>query len=163
MLILINSLVLNIKNPRLAAIHATGNIKLENFTVGLILCSILPIAYALLRWGFDATSVFVAMIAITFISEVVAIFILRKYIKFSISSYWLQVYGRCALVAVCSMGPVYVVHSMMAEGFLRLIAVSATSLAAVSLVAYTIGIDREIRSSLNNFVKQLFYKLTVCR
>lgn len=163
MLILINSLVLNIKNPRLAAIHATGNIKLENFTVGLILCSILPIAYVLLRCGFDATSVFVAMIAVTFISEVVAIFILRRYIKFSISSYWLQVYGRCALIAVCSIMPVYIVHSMMAEGFVRLIAVSAASLATVSIVAYAIGIDRETRSSLNNFVKQLFYKLIVCR
>lgn len=163
MLILVNSLILNIKSPRLAAIHATGRIKLENFTVGLILCSIFPIAYALLRLGFDATSVFVALIAITFTAEVVGVFVLRKYIKFSVSNYWIQVYGRCILVAALSILPVYMVHSAMGEGFVRLIAVSATSLVTVSLASYIVGIDRETRSALNNVIKQLFYKLKLCR
>ena len=147
----------------MAAIHATGHIRLTNLTVGLILCSIFPIAYVLLRWGFDATSVFVALIAVTFTAEVVAVFVLRKYVKFSVLNYWMQVYGRCILVAICSIPLVYIVHSAMGEGFVRLIAVSATSLVTVSIVAYTIGIDRETRTALNNFVKQLFCKLKLCR
>jgi hypothetical protein len=102
MLILVNSLIVNIKSSRVAAIHATGHIKLTNITVGIILCSIFPVAYVLLRMGFDATSVFVALIAITFIAEVVAVFVLRRYVKFSVAQYWIQVYGRCALVAALS-------------------------------------------------------------
>jgi hypothetical protein len=117
----------------------------------------------LLRLGFDATSVFVALIAITFTAEVVGVFVLRKYIKFSVSNYWIQVYGRCILVAALSILPVYMVHSAMGEGFVRLIAVSATSLVTVSLAAYIVGIDRETRSALNNVIKQLFYKLKLCR
>lgn len=163
MLILVNSLIVNIKSSRVAAIHATGHIKLTNIVVGLILCSIFPIAYVLLRWGFDATSVFVALIAVTFTAEVVAVFVLRKYVKFSVLNYWMQVYGRCILVAICSIPLVYIVHSAMGEGFVRLVAVSATSLVTVSIVAYTIGIDRETRTALNNFVKQLFCKLKLCR
>lgn len=162
MLILVNSLIVNIKSSRVAAIHATGHIKLTNIVVGIILCSIFPIAYVLLRMGFEATSVFVALIAVTFIAEVVAVFVLRKYIKFSVTQYWLQVYGRCALVAACSYLPVYAVHAAMEEGFVRLIAVCATSVVVVGAFIYTIGINKATRASLNNFIKQLFCKLGLC-
>ncbi|MBQ1990794.1 MAG: multidrug transporter [Rikenellaceae bacterium] len=163
MLILVNSLIVNIKSSRVAAIHATGHIKLTNITVGIILCSIFPVAYVLLRMGFDATSVFVALIAITFIAEVVAVFVLRRYVRFSVIQYWLQVYGRCALVAACSYLPVYAVHSAMEEGFVRLIAVCATSVIVVGTFIYSVGINKETRASLNNFIKQFFFKLGVCR
>lgn len=163
MLILVNSLIVNIKSSRVAAIHATGHIKLTNITVGIILCSIFPVAYVLLRMGFDATSVFVALIAITFIAEVVAVFVLRRYVKFSVAQYWIQVYGRCALVAALSYLPVYAVHDAMEEGFVRLIAVCATSVIVVGTFIYTIGINKETRASLNNFIKQFFFKLGVCR
>ena len=163
MLILVNSLIVNIKSSRVAAIHATGHIKLTNITVGIILCSIFPVAYVLLRMGFDATSVFVALIAITFIAEVVAVFVLRRYVKFSVAQYWVQVYGRCALVAALSYLPVYAVHSAMEEGFVRLIAVCATSVIVVGSFIYIVGINKETRASLNNFIKQFFFKLGVCR
>lgn len=163
MLILINSLIVNIKSSRVAAIHATGHIKLTNITVGIILCSIFPVAYVLLRMGFDATSVFVAMIAVTFIAEIVAVFVLRRYVKFSVAQYWIQVYGRCALVAVCSFLPVYAVHATMDEGFVRLIAVCAASVVVVGTFIYTVGINKATRASLNNFIKQFFCKLGLCR
>lgn len=163
MLILINSLIVNIKSSRVAAIHATGHIKLTNITVGVILCSIFPIAYVLLRMGLNATSVFVAMIVVTFIAEVVAVFVLRRYVKFSVAQYWLQVYGRCALVAACSYLPVYAVHSAMEEGFVRLIAVCATSVVVVGAAIYTVGINKTTRNTLNKFIKQLFCKLGLCR
>ncbi len=163
MLILVNGLIVNIKSSRLAAIHATGHIKLTNITVGIILCSIFPVAYYLLRIGFGATSVFVALIAISLLAEIVGIFVLRKYIKFSVANYWIKVYGRCILVAVCSIIPVYAVHLAIGEGLVRLIAVSVTSLVIVGIFVYTIGIDRETRASLNNFVKQFFLKLGLCR
>jgi O-antigen/teichoic acid export membrane protein len=163
MLILVNSLIVNIKSSRVAAIHATGHIKLTNILVGVILCSIFPVAYVLLRMGFDATSVFVALIAITFIAEVVAVFVLRRYVRFSVIQYWLQVYGRCALVAACSYLHVYAVHSAMEEGFVRLIAVCATSVIVVGTFIYAVGINKETRASLNNFIKQFFFKLGVCR
>lgn len=163
MLILINSLIVNIKSSRVAAIHATGQIKLTNIVVGLILCSIFPVAYLLLRLGCEATSVFIAMITVTFLAEVVAVFVLRKYVKFSVASYWVQVYGRCLLVALCSFGPVYAVHSAMEEGFVRLIVVCAASVVTVGTFVYTVGINRETRASLNNFIKQIFCKLGICR
>lgn len=162
MLILVNSLIVNIKSSRVAAIHATGHIKLTNITVGVILCSIFPIAYVLLRMGLNATSVFVAMIVVTFIAEVVAVFVLRRYVKFSVAQYWIQVYGRCALVAACSYLPVYAVHSAMEEGFVRLIAVCATSVVVVGAAIYTVGINKTTRNTLNNFIKQLFCKLGLC-
>ncbi|MBQ2414261.1 MAG: multidrug transporter [Rikenellaceae bacterium] len=163
MLILINSLIVNIKSSRVAAIHATGHIKLTNIVVGIILCSIFPIAYILLQVGFSAISVFVALIAVTFIAEVVAVFVLRKYVKFSVATYWIQVYGRCLLVAACSYLPVYAVHTAMEEGFVRLIAVCAASVVVVGTFVYTIGINQQTRSSLNNFIKQLFCRLGLCR
>lgn len=163
MLILVNGLIVNIKSSRVAAIHATRHIKLTNITVGIILCSVFPIAYILLRMGFAVSSVFITLIATTFLAEVMAVFVLRKYIKFSVASYWIQVYGRCILVVACSILPVYAVHAAMTEGFVRLIAVSATSLVVVSIFVYTLGVDRETRTALNNIAKQIFYKLKLCR
>lgn len=162
-LVLINSLIINIKNSRVAAIHATGHIKFTNIITGTILCSLFPVAYLLLKKGFEAISVFVVMIVITFLAEIFAIFILRKYIKFSILEYWGQVYGRCLLVAVCSFFPVYATWKSMEEGFLRLIVVCIVSVIAVGVSVYTIGINHHTRIALNNFIKQFIGKLKLCR
>lgn len=162
MLILVNGLIVSIKSARVAAIHATGHIKLTNITVGLILCALFPIAYMLLKAGYGANSVFFAMIAITFIAEIAAIFVLRQYVVFSVKEYWLKVYGRCALVAVLSFFLPWLIHNVMDESFMRLVAVSAASVLTVGLCVYTAGIDRNTRTRLNIFIKNQFYRFGIC-
>lgn len=163
MLILVNGLIVSIKSARTAAIHATGHIKLTNITVGLILCAVFPVAYLLLKAGYNANSVFIAMIVLTFLAEVVAIFVLRRYVVFSVREYWLKVYGRCILVAAMSFLLPWWVHCIMDEGFARLVTVSATSALTVGICVYIAGIDRNTRTGLNRFIKGRFYGLGICR
>lgn len=159
-LTLILGLILNIKSSRVSAIHATGNIKSTNLTVGIVLCLVFPISYVLLKMGFNPNSTLIATIGVTLLGEILAINILHKYINFSIMHYWIFVYGRCVLVAaISSVIPIFI-HFCMRESFLRLVTVTIVSLICVGVTIYLIGFPRHMRDSLNLWILQLRSKFT---
>lgn len=153
LLILINSLIWSIKSYRVTTLHATGHIKLSNLTVGVILCSTLPISYLFLEFGYPATSVFIITIFVNIIAELIACFILRKYLKYSISQYLLNVYGRCFIVSLIALILPYIIHQSMEQGFLRLVIVTFTSIFSVVISAYYCGLKKETREQITFFIK----------
>ena len=83
----------------------------------------------------------------TFLAELVAIFVLRKYIVFSVVGYLMNVYMRCFVVAAVSTILPWIVHEHMPEGFLRLVVVTAVSVVCVAITVFLIGIDNQTRKS----------------
>lgn len=158
LLTLILGLVLSIKSARVAAIHATGKIKLTNIVVGIILCMVFPVAYILLKKGLSPNAVIIATIIVTLISEVVAIIILRKYIVFSVTQYFVYVYGRCFVVAILSCIIPIVVRYNMDNDILRFTCVCVSSIISVAIVVYIIGIDKTTRQSINQVLKRFVKK-----
>lgn len=152
-LILINSLTWSFKTHRTTMVHATGHIKLSNLTVGVILCSTLPISYLFLINGFSAVSVFIITIVITLLAELVACFVLKRYLDYSVKDYFKNVYGKCLLISCFSFIAPYIVHTLFSESFLRLCLVSLTSLISVSFFAYKLGLDDSSRTKIISFIK----------
>lgn len=153
-LILINSLTWSIKTYRTTMIHATGHIKLSNLTVGVILCSTLPISYIFLTNGFSAISVFIITIVITLLAELVACFVLKRYLDYSIKDYLFNVYGKCFLISILSFIVPYIVHLSINESFFRLCMVSLTSIISVGFFAYKLGLDHSTRKKIISFIKE---------
>ena len=145
---LMMGLVVSIKSSRVSAIHATGQIKLTNITVGLILCSAFPLAYVALKLGYGPDSALIVSVVMTFLAELVAIFVLRKYIVFSVVEYFMNVYMRCFAVAAVSTILPWIIHEHMPEGFLRLVVVTAVSVVCVAITVFLIGIDKQTRNSV---------------
>ena len=147
-LIIANSLIWSIKSSRVTILHATGHIKLSNLTVGVLLCLTLPVSYVFLKLGYSPVSVFVVTLVMTFFAEIVACFVLRKYLDYSIKDYLVQVYGRCLLVSLLTFLPPWIVHLLMPYGFLRLCVVTLVSFISLCIFSYYFGFSCKVREKI---------------
>lgn len=158
-LIIILCLVQSIKTPRTMAFHAIGRLKFVNMVVGSILCAAFPLAYIFLKLGYDANSVFWAANISMIISEIASVFILKKYIKYSISKYLLQVHCRCLMVCAVSFIIPYILYTRtMDEGFIRLIITCILTTLSVTITVYTIGMDKAMRKKIVQIISSKIRK-----
>lgn len=77
-IIVIISAVDAMSTPLMTAIHATGDIKLYQFTVGIIMILTLPISWIFLRLGFAPDSVFYISLILSTISLFIRLGIANK-------------------------------------------------------------------------------------
>lgn len=152
---LLMGLILSIKSSRVSAIHATGNIKLTNISVGLILCSSFPLVYLALKLGYGPDSALILSLMVTILAELVAVLVLRKYIVFSISDYFIKVYLRCLLVATISAIIPVVIHNNMSEGLLRFVLVVLSSIISTTICVLYVGVDKAIRKQIWHKIKSV--------
>lgn len=85
------SIVDAVANPIMVAASATGKIKKYQTCVGLVLLSIAPISYVVLKLGGHPASVFIVHLIVGLIAFVVRIYIVQPLIKLSIRMYIQQV------------------------------------------------------------------------
>ncbi|MBD5232774.1 MAG: multidrug transporter [Bacteroidales bacterium] len=150
---LIMGLVVSIKSSRVSAVHATGQIKLTNITVGLILCSAFPLAYVALKLGYGPDYALIVSVLVTFLAEIIAVIILRKYIQFSIIHYFINVYLRCCAVAIISAILPIIIHNNMPESFLRLVSITVVSTICIAISVFVFGIDNQTRSAVISTIR----------
>lgn len=114
-LIIVFCLINTWKESRGTALHATGKLLLSNVTVGICMCLAFPISYLFLKFGGVPESVFVAAIISIFLSDIIGVFVLRRYVKFSVPNYFLTVHVRCICVAVLACSVAYFVYNKILE------------------------------------------------
>lgn len=85
------SIVDAVANPLMTAASATGRIKKYQTTLGLILLSIVPIAYIALKLGAPPVSVFIVHFIVGLITFIVRLFIIRPMISLSVRKYFQMV------------------------------------------------------------------------
>jgi predicted membrane protein len=107
-----------------------------------------------LKLGGSPESVFWAANITMFISELVSVFVLKRYIRYSIRNYLLNVHGRCIVVSLIAAVVLYYFTGMMDEGFGRLFITILISVILVTALGFTIGIDKEIRNRIYALMKK---------
>lgn len=149
------SLVNALKSPRSMAFHATGKVKFVNMVIGTMLIMTFPFSYVALRLGGSPVSVFLISLIIIVLTEFVSVFILKKYLTFSVRRYLTTVHLRCLCVAVLSFVVPYWCHlkltDMSFSVFMINILISAVS---VAIVVLTIGMDKSMRAFTFEFTKR---------
>ena len=152
-LVLILCLIQTLKSPRTTIYHATGHIKLTNIVVGSILCAAFPLAYLFLKLGMSPESVFWAANISMALSEVASVFVLKRYMDYSVAKYLLQVHGRCILVVVVSgILPYFLFDKLMEPSFLRLIMTCVLTTTCIGITVLTVGMDKDMRIKLLHVV-----------
>lgn len=152
-LVLVLCLIQTVKTPRTTVYHATGHLKLVNMIVGSILCAAFPMAYLFLKLGLPPESVFWAANVTMLASEFASIIILKRYIKYSISSYLIRVYGRCLLVScISAIVPFFFFDKFMDSSFVRLLLTGAMTSFFVVISVLIFGMDSEMRKKLMNLI-----------
>ena len=149
-LVLINTLLNSFRSPRITVFHASGHIKLSNIVTGCILCMALPIGYFLMRAGYNPNSVFYGMLATTLIADISNLLILKKYVKYSIKQFLLQVHAKCLLLTLCVLLSVISVHSVLESGFIRLCATTVTSVFVTIILVWLFILPQNIREKIKS-------------
>lgn len=100
-LTLLIALVECLKNPILAAIHATGNIRKFQTVEGCFLLSIVPVSYVLLRLGKVAPeTVFIVYLTIEFFTQIVRLKIILPRISMKYGMYIREVMLPIGIVSI---------------------------------------------------------------
>ncbi|WP_303916406.1 oligosaccharide flippase family protein [Bacteroides mediterraneensis] len=158
-LIFILCLIQTIKSPRTRVYHATGHIKLSNLTVGIVLCAAFPLAYLFLKLGYGPESVFWAANLSMILSEFISVFVLKRYIKYSIKEYLFHVHFRCLVVAVISFIIPFILHDKyFDESFFRLIYTCILTTICSFITIWFLGMDKSMRNTIIEFIKKKMYR-----
>ena len=151
-LIVLLCLIQSLNSPRTTVFQATGKIALVNLTVGVILCMVFPLAYLFLKMGGEPEMVFVAAIITVVCSDLVSIFVLKKYVNFSVRHYLKEVHLRCFSVLVLSSAISYYLFDLIPKGGWRFIYTCFVSCCSTSICCFYVGMRREMRLNILNFI-----------
>ena len=154
-IIMIETLFRTMGKPTIMAMHATGQMKMVNITVGVILLVIVPMSYLLFRLGASPEEVVAANVVPWIIVPSIRVIWVKKYSNgnFPIRRYVLQVLLKVSCLSVLmAILPFYVHHLMGNDlgiaGIPRFIAVGFTSVISSGLIIYYLGLNKTLRKKV---------------
>lgn len=152
-LIIVITAIDSMSTPLMTAIHATGNNRLYQFSVGLIMIMTLPISYVFLKLGYSPVSVFIISLVLSVISMLIRLLITKKQLGIPFRKYILQVVLRSFMVAfLAAILPVWI-HMTMPQSWFTTIIVCGACMVCSIISAYLIGLDKKERQAATTFVK----------
>jgi O-antigen/teichoic acid export membrane protein len=150
-LILINALIDTVSGPLMAAMAATGKIKVYQLVVGGLSILILPVTYLFFKFGYPPESTFIVSINIAVVAFVFRLLFTKKQIpEFSIRQFIQEVLIRNIPVILLSVLIPWLIISNMHPGFTRLILVTLTSLSISIITIYSVGLKNNERLFIKN-------------
>lgn len=162
-LILIEALIHSISGPLMAAVSATGNIKLYQLIIGGFSLLILPTSYLFLTMGYQPKSTFIVSISFAILAFVFRLIFTKKQIpEFSIGQFIQEVLVRNIPVVMLSLIIPMMLISNMQPGLARLSLVVLTSFGISIITSYYIGMKNNeklfVKNALTSVIK-IFTKL----
>ncbi|WP_302849604.1 oligosaccharide flippase family protein [Polaribacter sp. L3A8] len=140
-LMLINVVLSNLSGSLGVAAQATGNIKIYQIVIGILLILIIPVSFIFLKLGFNPQVVFYVSIVTSVISLFLRLLIVRGLIGIKIRDYLLEVVIRAGGVCILSIILPFCLHYYLEIGLLRLFVVSLATLFSISFFVYLLGLD----------------------
>lgn len=155
-LILIDSLVgVLFGNPLMAALSATGIIRKYQTIVSLAICSIIPISFILLKFKLNVTSVFYAMIILSFVTGCIRFYYCKILIGFSLKRLIQSTLLPISKMIIISI-PMPLITSLYWTNpniYIKFIGIFSISVICVSLTIWFIAFTPNERTSLLSLVK----------
>ncbi len=144
------ALMINTLNtPVVQVIHATGKMRNFQIATSLVVCSILPLSWICLKFGFDAVSVFWISIILAIVNQIVCLVVLHTHFRYGVMSYVLRIIVPCFVVTVVSYILSSIIASLLEESFVRV---------CLTILSSTLSILALFILFLNKTEKILLYK-----
>lgn len=158
-LILIDVLVCTLNTPCTQVISATGKLKLYQICTSSVNILLVPICCLLLYLGFDASSVFVATIAISIVNQCVSIAVVQKQFAVGIQSYLKVVILPCLSALLIIGGSQYCCCFFLDDYLVRfIVSVVADVVLAVPVFYWVVATTNE-----KAYVSQFLKSHSLCR
>lgn len=156
-LMIVITIIDAISNPLMVAITSTGKVKIYQTVIGVILLSILPLSYVVLKWGGVPSSVFIVHLSLNIIAFMVRIYLARSLIKLDIKDFLFKIVGRCILVAFIAILLPLFYSLVFTHDFLTFCFSCVLSFVSVLVTVFFAGLN----SSERYFIKSKFYALYI--
>ena len=157
-IIIVITAIDSMSTPLMTAIHATGNNRLYQLSVGIIMIMTLPISYLFLRFGYSPVSVFIVSLILSVLSLFVRLRIAQKQTGISFGMYINQVVLRSFIVGTIACLLPLAIHSLMREGWLCTIFICIVSTICCIGSAYYIGLNHDeklfVLKTIKNAIKK---------
>lgn len=158
-LTLLTTMVCAMGNPLTISAKATGHIKRYETLVGLVMFSILPISYFLLRMGLPATSVFVTHLTMECIAQCFRVAIARRLIGFSLHKFMTDVVAHVVIVCVTAAIVPIVLYMVIDNSTINAIIVSAVAVISVCTMSLCFGITHDERRVVTQKAASMLHSL----
>lgn len=151
-LILIDSLINTLNTPCTQVVHAVGIMKFYQITSSCVNFMLLPISWFLLKIGFDATSVYYAMIVVSITHQTACIMITNKIFYFGIMSYLKDVLFPCIISIILLMVFSCLIVMVMPDSFIRFVIIGLLDLLIASFIGYYIMLNNRERQTVKQVI-----------
>ena len=152
-LVIVITAIDSMSTPLMTAIHATGNNRLYQFSVGLIMIMTLPISYIFLKSGYSPLSVFVISLVLSMISLFVRLGIAHRQIGLPFMEYTKHVVFRSFLVASLAFIIPAWLHCIMQPGWIATVSVCSMCVVNSLCFAFFAGLSLSEQQVLANLLK----------
>lgn len=160
-LIVIYVICLHMHNPITTIVQSTGHVKHYCLFVETIILACVPATWTAFHLGASSEMCAILMIAVCLLGHAVRLMVLRKlYPSFRLSAYMQDTVLRGIMVLACCSVLAGLVHDLFNPGITRLMAVTLTSILAMTLAVYYIGLSKGEQVKLQDIVmKRLISKV----
>ena len=156
-IVMIETLFRTMGAPTITAMHATGQMKLLNITVGSILLLIVPVSYICFRSGVSPEQVLLINVIPWVIVPFVRVFLVKKYSqgKFPVGQYLCQAVLKTVAMALLMFVPIYLISFCMQTyaDWIRFCVIFVGSLTYSAIIIYYVGVEKKYRIFLIEKIK----------
>ena len=151
---LISSLIYSLSNATTTALQATGDIKVFQIGVSIIMLLELPAAYIILKLGYPPYYALLPAIVTNSIALVFRYYLLKRMIpSYSLKKYYIQTVLKCIILFVVFFLPCFFLKKAFPESFGGFCISVVITVVFIAIIIYFLGIDKKERQMLNNFLK----------
>jgi len=158
-LFIVFMVVMMMHNPITTIIHSSGKIKQYILWVDSITLLCIPLSWLLYKMGMPDYSTFLSMLGVYAAAHIVRLVCLRRvYPQFSYLNYFRTIVMPGSAVALLTGGVAYLLHAGLSNDLAEFFAVMVLSPAATLMLSYTIGLSKDERRQMQQFVRQHILK-----
>ena len=150
---LLSSLIYSFTNSTTTAIQATGNIKVFQIGVSIIMLLELPAAYAILRAGFTPPYALLPMIVTNSIALVFRFCLLKQLVpSYSLRKYFLNTVLKCSFLFLICFVLSFYLNKLMPCGFMGFSLSVLCIIMVTAAVIFCFGLNKAERLMVKKFV-----------
>lgn len=153
-LIIVISAIDAMATPLMTAAHATGHIRLYQFSVGTMTMLNLPISYVFLKLGGQPLTVFYVSLCISTFCLFMRLWIVRRLMDFPVKRYIVQVFGSCVLICAVALIIPLAVHLLLRESFVNVVVVCLVCVLSTMATVYGLGLTKHERELVVDVIRK---------
>ena len=157
-LALIMSLINSMSGPLVVGIQATGNIKLFQIVISIIMTLDIPLSYIVLRMGCQPHIVVYVSICSSFLGIIARAVLLRHQVNFSTKDFIINIVLKNYLLLIFIYTLVYYISQLIDDTFIGLIMFFGSSMIVSLTCIYIFVLNSNEKKYIKGYLKDLLYE-----